>query len=59
MQTYLLYTCSDETVTLSLFDSQAVSFHKQLGELCGDPKVIVATNINPKLIGGIELFQFL
>ncbi|KAH0872984.1 hypothetical protein HID58_070346 [Brassica napus] len=42
----------DETVTLSLFDSQAVSFHKQLGELCGDPKVIVATNINPKLIGG-------
>lgn len=27
-------------------------FHKQFGELCGDPKVIVATNINPKLIGG-------
>ncbi|CAN6850965.1 unnamed protein product [Brassica oleracea var. botrytis] len=27
-------------------------FPQQLGELCGDPKVIVDTNINPKLIGG-------
>ncbi|CAF1700179.1 unnamed protein product [Brassica napus] len=43
---------SDETVTLSLFDSQVVSFHKELEAMCVDPKVIVATSINPKLVRG-------
>ncbi|KAF8118643.1 hypothetical protein N665_0003s0018 [Sinapis alba] len=36
----------------NLFDSQAVTFHKQLEDMRGDPKVIVATNINPKMVGG-------
>ncbi|XP_056856655.1 uncharacterized protein LOC130512459 isoform X2 [Raphanus sativus] len=43
---------SDDTVTLSLFDSQAVAFHMQLESMRDDPKVIVATSINPKLVGG-------
>ncbi|CAN6977247.1 unnamed protein product [Brassica rapa subsp. trilocularis] len=44
--------CSDVSVTLSLFDAQAVSFHQKLGGMRGDPKVIVATSINPKMVGG-------
>lgn len=47
-----LYDCSDDTATLSLFDSQAVAFHKQLEAMRVDPKVIVATSINPKMVGG-------
>ncbi|XP_018464401.1 uncharacterized protein LOC108835674 [Raphanus sativus] len=43
---------SDDTVTLSLFDSQAVALHTQLESMRVDPKVIVATSINPKLVGG-------
>uniref|UniRef100_M4CS45 Uncharacterized protein n=1 Tax=Brassica campestris TaxID=3711 RepID=M4CS45_BRACM len=43
---------SDDTATLSLFDSQAVAFHKQLEAMRVDPKVIVATSINPKMVGG-------
>ncbi|CDY46865.1 BnaC01g27690D [Brassica napus] len=43
---------NDVSVTLSLFDAQAVSFHQKLGGMCGDPKVIVATSINPKMVGG-------
>ncbi|XP_018469475.2 uncharacterized protein LOC130512541 isoform X1 [Raphanus sativus] len=43
---------SDETITLSLFDSQAVAFHKQLEAMQVDPKVMVATSINPKMVGG-------
>ncbi|XP_013633254.1 PREDICTED: uncharacterized protein LOC106338940 [Brassica oleracea var. oleracea] len=43
---------SDVSVTLSLFDCQAVLFHKKLEGMRDDPKVIVATNINPKMIGG-------
>ncbi|CAN6925573.1 unnamed protein product [Brassica oleracea] len=43
---------SDETVTLSLFDSQAVAFHKQLEAMRVDPKVMVVTSINPKIVGG-------
>ncbi|KAL0690081.1 hypothetical protein Bca4012_089759 [Brassica carinata] len=43
---------SNDTVTLSLFYSQAVAFHKQLEAMRVDPKVIVATSINPKMVGG-------
>ncbi|KAJ4885473.1 Uncharacterized protein Rs2_35566 [Raphanus sativus] len=43
---------SDETVTLSLFDSQAVAFHRELESMRVDPKVIVETSINPKMVGG-------
>ncbi|KAF8117700.1 hypothetical protein N665_0008s0054 [Sinapis alba] len=43
---------NDDMVTLSLFDAQAVSFHKKLDGMRVDPKVIVATNINPKMVGG-------
>ncbi|KAF2565680.1 hypothetical protein F2Q68_00024907 [Brassica cretica] len=42
----------DVSVTLSLFDAQAVSFHQKLEGMRVDPKVIVATNINPKMVGG-------
>ncbi|KAG2313994.1 hypothetical protein Bca52824_017116 [Brassica carinata] len=43
---------NDTTVTLSLFDAQAVTFHKQLQDKRVDPRVIVATSINPKMVGG-------
>ncbi|KAF3578137.1 hypothetical protein DY000_02034197 [Brassica cretica] len=42
----------DSTVTLSLFESQAETFHKRLEDMHGDPRVVVATSINPKMIGG-------
>ncbi|KAF3484967.1 hypothetical protein F2Q69_00052070 [Brassica cretica] len=42
---------NDLSVTLSLFDAQAVSFHQKLGGMRSDPKVIVATSINPKMVG--------
>ncbi|KAH0901289.1 hypothetical protein HID58_040792, partial [Brassica napus] len=41
-------------VTSSLFESQAVSFHNKL-ECFGDPKVVVATSINPKIVGGCHV----
>lgn len=50
----VILICSDETVILSLFDTQAVAFHRQLESLRTDPKVVVATSINPKMVGGIE-----
>ncbi|CAH8356247.1 unnamed protein product [Eruca vesicaria subsp. sativa] len=37
---------------MSLFDSQAVSIHKQLERMVVDPRVIVATSVNPKMVGG-------
>lgn len=44
------------SITLSMFDVQAVAFHQKLGGMRGDLKVIVATSINPKMVGGILLF---
>ncbi|CAN6925467.1 unnamed protein product, partial [Brassica oleracea var. botrytis] len=35
---------------LSLFDSQAVMFHNKLDGFGGDPRVVVGTNINPKIV---------
>lgn len=54
----LLDVCSDDTVTLSLFDSQAVAFHRELESMRVDPKVIVATSINPKMVGGSDMLLF-
>ena len=42
-------------MTLSFFDSQAVAFHIQIEAMRVDPKVMVVTSINPKIVGGIEL----
>ena len=50
------YNYAVMSVTLSVFDAQALSFHQKLGGMCGDPKVIVATSTNPKMVGGILLF---
>ncbi|CAN6898712.1 unnamed protein product [Brassica oleracea var. botrytis] len=45
---------SGVSVTMSVFDSQAVSFHikKKIEGYKADSRVVVATCINPKLIGG-------
>lgn len=37
---------------MSLFDTQAVSIHNKLDTMKGDPRVVVATSINPKMVGG-------
>ncbi|KAL0672740.1 hypothetical protein Bca4012_000721 [Brassica carinata] len=43
---------SDVSVTMSMFDSQPVKLHNQLESMGGDPRVLVATSINPKIVGG-------
>ncbi|CAH8360231.1 unnamed protein product [Eruca vesicaria subsp. sativa] len=39
-------------VDMLLLDSQAVDIHKQLESMVVDPRVIVATSVNPKMVGG-------
>ncbi|CAN6991205.1 unnamed protein product, partial [Brassica rapa subsp. trilocularis] len=39
-------------VTMSFFDSQAVKMHNQQEKMRGDPRVVVATSVNPKMVGG-------
>lgn len=46
---------SNISVTLSLIDSQDVSFHKKLEGFLGDPRVVVASSINPNMVGSIFL----
>ena len=40
------------SVTMSLFDAQAVKIHNQLENMGVDPRVVVATSVNPKMVGG-------
>uniref|UniRef100_A0A0D3BL17 Uncharacterized protein n=1 Tax=Brassica oleracea var. oleracea TaxID=109376 RepID=A0A0D3BL17_BRAOL len=42
---------NDNPVILSLFDNQAIDFHRRLDSMRVDPRVIVATNINPRTVG--------
>lgn len=55
---------NDNPVILSLFDNQAIDFHRRLDSMRVDPRVIVATNINPRTVGDWSLkplgtFQYL
>ncbi|XP_033140413.1 uncharacterized protein LOC103855082 isoform X1 [Brassica rapa] len=43
---------NDTSVTMSLFDAQAVKIHNQLEQMRVDPRVFVATSVNPKIVGG-------
>ncbi|WZY97612.1 hypothetical protein YC2023_069941 [Brassica napus] len=43
---------NDVSVTMSMFDSQPVKLHNQLESMGCDPRVLVATSINPKIVGG-------
>ncbi|XP_013613858.1 PREDICTED: uncharacterized protein LOC106320029 [Brassica oleracea var. oleracea] len=42
----------DASVTISLFEAQAVKIHNQLKKMGGDPKVVVITSVNPRMVGG-------
>ncbi|KAG2255536.1 hypothetical protein Bca52824_074830 [Brassica carinata] len=43
---------NDASVTISLFEAQAVKIHNQLKKMGGDPKVVVITSVNPRMVGG-------
>lgn len=43
---------NDVSVSLRMFDAQAVSFHIHLARFKGAPRVVVTTGIDPKIVGG-------
>lgn len=40
------------TVCVSLFDALAYAFHEKLTRYGAEPKVVLVTSINPKIVGG-------
>ncbi|KAG2300062.1 hypothetical protein Bca52824_036534 [Brassica carinata] len=40
------------SVTMSLFDAQAIKIHNQAEKMGVDPRVVVATSVNPKMVAG-------
>ncbi|XP_048601816.1 uncharacterized protein LOC125580762 isoform X1 [Brassica napus] len=49
----LIFLCSGENVCVSMFDSLALVFHTKFDSYGREPKVIVATGLNPKIVGGL------
>lgn len=45
------FLCSGESV--SMFDSMALAFHTKFDSYGKEPKVIIATSVNPKIVGGM------
>ncbi|CAN6880128.1 unnamed protein product [Brassica oleracea] len=43
---------SGENVCVSMFDSMALAFHAKLDSYGREPKVIIVTSVNPKIVGG-------
>ncbi|CAF1855301.1 unnamed protein product [Brassica napus] len=48
---------NDTSVTLTLFDAQAVKIHNQLAQMAVDPRICVATSVNPRMVGGRLFFN--
>ncbi|CAN6828637.1 unnamed protein product, partial [Brassica oleracea] len=45
-------TSWDVNVPVSMFDYLALAFHKKIDSYGKEPKIVLATNINPKIVGG-------
>ncbi|CAF1728621.1 unnamed protein product [Brassica napus] len=43
---------SDKNVCVSMFDSLALAFHTKLDSYGRKPRVVIATSVNPKIVGG-------
>ncbi|CAN6866259.1 unnamed protein product [Brassica oleracea] len=43
---------SGENVCVSMFDSLALAFHTKLDSYGRKPRVVIATSVNPKIVGG-------
>ncbi|KAG2238189.1 hypothetical protein Bca52824_092560 [Brassica carinata] len=49
---------SGENVCVSMFDSLALAFHTKLDSYGREPRVVIATSVNPKIVGaGKEVFD--
>ncbi|KAF3520620.1 hypothetical protein DY000_02063881 [Brassica cretica] len=48
---------SGENVCVSMFDSIALAFHTKFDSYKKEPRIVVATSINPKIVGGPSIFE--
>ncbi|KAG2290815.1 hypothetical protein Bca52824_037484 [Brassica carinata] len=47
-----------ENVCVSMFDSLALAFHTKLDSYGREPRVVIATSVNPKIVGGMRILCF-
>lgn len=45
---------SGENVFVSMFDSMALAFHTKFDSYGREPKVLIVTGVNPKIVGGMR-----
>nr|VDD55505.1 unnamed protein product [Brassica oleracea] len=48
-----------ENVCVSMFDSLPLAFHTKLDSYGREPRVVIATSVNPKIVGGMRIFTHL
>lgn len=48
----LILFCRGLSVCVSLFDGLAYAFHEKMTSYGAEPKVVLVTSINPKIVGG-------
>ena len=53
--TYII--CSDVNVCVILFDSLAIAFHTKLDGYGREPRIVLITGINPKIVLGKRAFH--
>ncbi|CAN6892892.1 unnamed protein product [Brassica oleracea var. botrytis] len=47
---------SGESVCVSLFDHMALAFHTKFDSYGKEPRIVLATGVNPKIVGGKRVF---
>nr|VDC93837.1 unnamed protein product [Brassica oleracea] len=50
---------SGESVCVSLFDYMALAFHTKFDSYGKEPRIVLATGLNPKIVGGNRVFVIL
>lgn len=50
---------SGDNVCVSLFDSMALAFHNKFDAYGKEPKVVLATSVNPKIVGDKRVFNYI
>lgn len=49
--------CRNVDVCVSMFDSLALAFHSKFDGYSREPRIVLVTSINPKIVSGERLFE--
>lgn len=57
IDTLISFICRDANFCVSLFDSLALAFHSKFDSYGREPRIVLVTSVNPKIVAGKRVFD--